>query len=227
MLYKNTRTQTFVNNFMRIGTKINKDASPRGRGRPKAYVAEAALDAMRKVFWNKGFSATSLDDLCEVSGMNRPSLYNAFGDKAAIFRRVLGDFANYLRRRYIEAFNKPLPLRRSIEHVFATALRVYVDEKEKPLGCLMMSVALTDAANHPEIAEIVLGAMHDLESGFRYRFRQAIEAGELSADAPIDDMAATASALHSALAVRIRAGESLDSLTRYMRAGLNLILPKG
>ena len=64
---------------MRIGTYMNKQ-----RGRPKLYDANTALEAAGAVFWSKGFSGTSLDDLSTAMGMNRPSIYRAFGDKEAV-----------------------------------------------------------------------------------------------------------------------------------------------
>ena len=65
----------------------------RSRGRPRQYDEETALRAAADVFWTKGFSATSLDDLSSAMGMNRPSIYRAFGDKEAIYRRALMQFA--------------------------------------------------------------------------------------------------------------------------------------
>ena len=59
------------------------------RGRPRAYDPDAALKAARDVFWVKGYAATSLDDIAEATGMNRPSLYAAFGDKEAIYLAAL------------------------------------------------------------------------------------------------------------------------------------------
>ena len=76
---------------MRVGTQ--KKA---GRGRPKLYDEEEALANAGAVFWAQGFSATSLDDLSAAMGMNRPSIYRAFGDKQAIYRRALEQFCNQL-----------------------------------------------------------------------------------------------------------------------------------
>jgi AcrR family transcriptional regulator len=64
----------------------------RARGRPRQYDEESALQAAGQVFWTKGFSATSLDDLSVAMGMNRPSIYGAFGDKEALYRRALMQF---------------------------------------------------------------------------------------------------------------------------------------
>jgi TetR/AcrR family transcriptional regulator, copper-responsive repressor len=59
--------------------------APRPRGRPRAFEAETALTHAMDAFWKDGFAATSLDDLSAATGLNRPSLYGAFGDKRALY----------------------------------------------------------------------------------------------------------------------------------------------
>ena len=64
----------------------------RPRGRPRAYDPEEALDKAVEVFWAHGYAGTSLDDLSAAMGMGRPSIYNAFGDKEALFMKALGRY---------------------------------------------------------------------------------------------------------------------------------------
>ena len=65
------------------------DETKRRRGRPRAYDPEVALNRAIGAFWNAGYSGTSLDDLAAATGMNRPSLYAAFGDKHALYVKAL------------------------------------------------------------------------------------------------------------------------------------------
>src|SRR5690348_9419668 len=67
----------------------NKDAEPRGRGRPRAYDPQAALQRATDRFWRSGYSSTSLDEISAATGMNRPSLYAAFGDKHTLYLKAL------------------------------------------------------------------------------------------------------------------------------------------
>src|SRR5260221_8326076 len=62
---------------------VQKTEGAKKRGRPRGYEPEAALTRARAAFWDAGYAATSLDALSEATGMNRPSLYGAFGDKRA------------------------------------------------------------------------------------------------------------------------------------------------
>ena len=66
-------------------TKIDDPVPPKRRGRPRAYEPEVALGKALDLFRKDGFAATSLDDLSAATGMNRPSLYGAFGDKRELF----------------------------------------------------------------------------------------------------------------------------------------------
>ena len=70
---------------------VPKPAS-RGRGRPRAFEADTALAQAMDVFWSDGFAATSLDDISAATGLNRPSLYGAFGDKRALYLQAYGQY---------------------------------------------------------------------------------------------------------------------------------------
>src|SRR5438128_8822547 len=67
--------------------------APPRRGRPRSFDREKALAAAMEVFWRKGYEGASLDDLTKAMGLNKPSLYGAFGDKAGLFRMVLDRYA--------------------------------------------------------------------------------------------------------------------------------------
>jgi AcrR family transcriptional regulator len=58
-------------------------------GRPRSFHIDRALDRALVVFWRKGYEGASLSDLTKALGVNRPSLYAAFGDKEALFRKAL------------------------------------------------------------------------------------------------------------------------------------------
>jgi AcrR family transcriptional regulator len=81
-----------------------------GRGRPREFCIENALAAALRVFWSKGYGATSLTDLTGTMGITRPSLYAAFGNKEALFHRAL-DLYQREKLRYIEqAIEQPTAL---------------------------------------------------------------------------------------------------------------------
>lgn len=82
--------------------------------RPREFDTDSALESAMQTFWSKGFEATSVDDLCESTGLGRSSLYAAFGDKRALYLRALDRYEEDAARRVAAALAGPLPIRKSI-----------------------------------------------------------------------------------------------------------------
>lgn len=200
---------------------MEQNKHPRARGRPRAFERATVLRAMREVFWERGYAAASLDDLCQAAGLNRPSLYNAFGEKAEVFRAVIDDYIAEVRPHYEAAFRAPGTLSQTLLRVFDTSLTLWNAHEKRGLGCFMISAALTDSLRDPEVGQMILDRLKDMDDGYLWRFRKAVEAGELPADADAYGLAMLASSVHNAMAVRLRAGEdpvrTRDYVTRALR----------
>src|SRR5262245_64568862 len=90
-------------------TKIDAPVPPKRRGRPRAYEPDVALAKALDLFRRDGFAATSLDDLSAATGMNRPSLYGAFGDKRELFIKSYQRYREDARAAMIDIFRNELP----------------------------------------------------------------------------------------------------------------------
>src|SRR5215470_13757939 len=107
--------------------KVQKPAKPkRPRGRPRIYDPDVALARAMDAFWRSGFGATSLDDLSLATGMNRPSLYAAFGDKEALYLKALSRYHDASRIRVKTLLAADMPLRECLYALFARILEAYV-----------------------------------------------------------------------------------------------------
>src|SRR4051794_23630871 len=84
-------------------------AEPKRRGRPRAYQPEEALGRALDLFRKGGFAATSLDDLSAATGMNRPSLYGAFGDKRELYIKSYARYRADSRAAMAEIFQQQAP----------------------------------------------------------------------------------------------------------------------
>src|SRR6478752_596500 len=102
---------------------VQKGAKPRGR--PRSFDADAVLDKARAVFWNLGYAATSLDDLAAATGLNRPSLYAAFGDKHALYMAALTRSRTEATAALGAALNTAAPLRQLLKIIFDRTVDIY------------------------------------------------------------------------------------------------------
>src|SRR5207244_11358493 len=102
--------------------RLDAPVPPKRRGRPRAYQPEVALGKEGDLFRKDGFAATSLDDLSAATGMNRPSLYGAFGDKRELYIKSYQRYREDARAAMIDIFREELPIRKRLQRIFAVAL---------------------------------------------------------------------------------------------------------
>lgn len=197
----------------------------RPRGRPRAYDPDAALAAATAAFWRAGYAATSLDALSEATGMNRPSLYGAFGDKRALYLAVLKQYADQACLAMDAALKPNRPLREGLKRVFDLALKLYYPADEAPRGCLLIGTAATEATHDEAVRAVLNESLRRFDQAFEQRFRHAVTSGELPADADPLMLSRLASAVLHSLALRARAGDRRSELAATAAAGIALISP--
>ena len=184
--------------------KINAEA-PKRRGRPRAYEPEVALGQALDLFRKDGFAATSLDELSAATGMNRPSLYAAFGDKRELYIKSYERYRTDARAAMVEIFRGELPIRERLKRIYAAALDIYLPEASEPQGCFTVMTAASEAVADPEIRAMVLDGFTELDRAFASSFRRAKEKGELPPSADPAVLAQLASATIHTIAIRSRA----------------------
>jgi AcrR family transcriptional regulator len=188
-----------------------RSAEPRRRGRPRAYDPETALRQATEAFWRTGYSGTSLDEIAAATGMNRPSLRAAFGDKHALYLKALAEYWELKFTAMREALADP-SLERALIGVYDAALAIYFTRSDRAPGCFVIGTAITEAVEDPEIRRTVTSGFQRLDAEFEARLRLAREAGELKQSADPEALAVLASATMHTIAVRARAGASRDEL---------------
>ncbi len=193
-----------------------EEAAPkRPRGRPRQYDPETALDRARNAFWDTGYAATSLDDLSAATGLNRPSLYGAFGDKQALYLASLRRSRAELTASLTAALAPAEPLRQALARVFDSAAAIYVRGDTAQRGCFLIGTAVTESVSDPEIRQELAGALGEIDAVFAARLRRAQADGELSPDADPAALAQIATATLNGMAVRARAGGREDTLAGF------------
>lgn len=200
-----------------------QNSRKRGRGRPKAYDPATALARARDAFWETGFAATSLDDLAAATGMNRPSLYAAFGDKRALYLTTLRQQADGMVAATRLALGAAGDLRAVLTNFYLRAVGIYVGDAENARGCFLVGTALTEATTDAEVRAVLHDAFHGLDTLFEARLARAVAEGDLPPDSDIKALTWIASAALNGLAVRSRAGEPLEALQGWAEAAARAI----
>src|SRR6202140_212164 len=155
---------------------------PKPRGRPRSFDETGALEKATQVFWSKGYDGVTIDDLVAGRGVGRPSLYAVFGDKRAIFLRVLRAYAERKGASAAKALLSPQSLRDSIAGFLKFAVESATEKGSAP-GCLIVCVApLVDDAEARQFLQKAAAGGAALIEG---RFRDAISAGEIPSDFPV------------------------------------------
>lgn len=203
---------------MRTSTK----SSPR-RGRPPSYDRDVALRAIRDVFWDRGFSATSLDDIAAAAGMNRPSLYGAFGDKREMYLAALRMFSAESGREMQNALEAP-SLREALEAFYVGAIDEYVSGKAGPRGCLVICTAVVEASGDATIRSALGEMLAELDSLVAVRIARAQVEGDRCAAGDPKVLAPLATSVLHSMAVRARAGARRRELLTIARAMVELIV---
>ncbi|BBF80019.1 TetR/AcrR family transcriptional regulator [Asticcacaulis excentricus] len=187
----------------------------RPRGRPRAYDPDLVLKKALHVFWQKGFAATSLDDLVEATGVNRPSLYAGFGDKEALYLKSMQSY----RQRISEQLDTVLScngqgdsLSTIVGRYFDIMIGTYTGQSEHPLGCAFMCTALNEAPQHESILEMLQNTIEEFDVRFERFFTDAQTYGCLDAHHDPKVLAQMIGGITANLGVRARAGASADEL---------------
>jgi AcrR family transcriptional regulator len=137
------------------------------------------LDSAAELFWAKGFAETSLDELSAAMGMGRPSIYNAFGDKEALFVRALERFRDTTGSSPLRAMDSEELIHDALDAFFRQVV-AYTTADRSHLGCLLGSVApVTDI---PGVRQFLNASVAETEVQITQRLASAVRSGELPSD---------------------------------------------
>lgn len=188
-------------------------------GRQREFDVEQALDAALCVFWRKGYEGTSYTDLTQATGVERPGLYSAFGNKEALFRQALERYyARYLD--YFPAALEQPTSREVIEHIFRGAAELHTRHPDRP-GCLGIHGALAGSDDAEPVRQALVDARAGGEAMLRERIERAKQDGDLPDSANSAVLAAYVMAVLHGMAVQAKAGFSRDMLEAIAEQALS------
>jgi AcrR family transcriptional regulator len=179
---------------------------------------DQALDIALKVFWKKGYEGTSIDDLTDAIGINRPSLYCAFGKKEQLFRKALDRYLGEAAELYQDAIDQPTA--RAVAERFLRGIAVSLTDPRHPPGCLAVKGALACGEEADPIRQELNARREAAQASLRDRFERAKAEGDLSPDDDPADLARFLATLGHGMAVQAAGGASREELQRVAELAL-------
>lgn len=181
-------------------------ATARSRGRPRAFDREAALAEATRLFWLKGYEATSISDLTEAMGIGSPSLYAAFGSKEALYAEALRYYENTYTAYSWSRFDAAATAREAVEAMLLdTAAFLTASVLDIPLGC-MIALSSVGSEGHPELGERVKSGRAFTLERITARLRRAMDEGEIPASVDARALARFVQTVHAGMSILARDG---------------------
>lgn len=184
----------------------------RPRGRPRAFDRQAALSQATRLFWLKGFEATSLTDLTEAMGIGSPSLYAAFGSKEALYEEALGHYRTSYEELVWGKFYAAQTAREAVSSFLMDSAAVLTGcVVDIPSGC-MVALSSVGSEGHLKLGEIVRLARGVTLERLKARMEKGVAAGEILAATDIHALARFVQTIQFGMSILARDGTARDEL---------------
>jgi AcrR family transcriptional regulator len=198
-------------------------APRRPRGRPRGFDREQALETAMRMFWQRGFEATSMSELTAAIGVAAPSLYAAFGSKDDLFRAALQRYLERFRSERGAALAAPgLSAREAFARLFDALAGDFAACPDRS-GCMLVAAETGGLGAAAAQLREVLGAHRaGIEAGFRARIERGQREGDVAADADAAALAKFLSTVLQGLSIQARDGASAEQLRAVLRTALRV-----
>ncbi|HEX5539419.1 MAG TPA: TetR/AcrR family transcriptional regulator [Methylophilaceae bacterium] len=197
---------------------MNTTSTKKPRGRPPAFDHDEALEKALQLFWQHGYEGTSMAELMQAMGMNKPSIYAAFGNKEMLFRKALQRYLMGPVVYVAEALK--VPTARQVVEKLLTESVALLTSQQTPKGCLLVQAALSCGQDSALIQQELTAQRRRFEDALRQRFARAHDEGDLAADANPAALARFVATLHQGISVQAAGGASREELMAVVELAL-------
>jgi AcrR family transcriptional regulator len=187
-------------------------------GRPRGFDADQALDRAVEVFWRQGYEGASLSDLTAAMGINRTSMYAAFGNKRELFDKALARYAAIDMAYVRDALAAPTA--REVVETFLDGNIKAVTAPGRPPGCFSIQSGLSCGPDNAEVSTALARARKGGELAMRDRLRCAIQEGDLAPENDPDKLARYIMTVSEGLSVHAAAGATREELAEVVDIAL-------
>ncbi|MEO8176140.1 MAG: TetR/AcrR family transcriptional regulator [Sphingomicrobium sp.] len=188
------------------------------KGRPREFDVDEALAAALRVFWTKGYEGASLTDLTNAMGVTRPSLYAAFGNKEALFRKAL-DLYEREKLAYVGEALKAPTSRDVAQRLLQGALEMQTSDCE-PRGCMRIISSVTCGAEAESIREDLMARRQSSQRALCDRMQRAKDEGDLPRDTNVEGLCSYLGAILQGMTVQAGSGASKEQLEALVETSL-------
>ncbi|NOU25314.1 MAG: TetR/AcrR family transcriptional regulator [Methylotenera sp.] len=188
------------------------------RGRPLGFKQDEALDKALEVFWSHGYEGTSMAELTDALGINKPSIYAAFGNKEALFRKALARYTGGPVAFVGEAMKAPTA-RQTVERLLTGAAEFFSD-KSTPNGCMIVQGALTCGQSSQTIQQELIAYRKGFEVNLSKRFELAKQQGDLPQHVNSQQLAKYIATIHQGMSIQATSGATREELLAIVEIAL-------
>ncbi len=197
----------------------------RGKGRPRAFDRAQALHKALEVFWRQGYAPASVAELCGVMGINPPSLYATFGNKAALFLEALRHYEHTYWDAPAKRFLAEPDVYAAVEAFFSESVGILLSP-ETPCGCMVVLAAVNISDSEREIIDAVRDLRLATRKMFADRLGQAMKGGQIPPDTDVPALAGALNTLLEGLSLQARDGFSRSELEAVAAHAVRLLPPR-
>lgn len=197
----------------------------RGKGRPKGFDREEALEAALELFWEKGYEPTSVAELCQAMNINPPSLYCCFGNKAELFLEAVRLYEEKYWRAPEQRFMVEPDVYKAVEDYFNEATRILLSP-HTPCGCMLVLAAVNIAPEEKKIIEAIRSMRMKTKKMFADRLAMAIKDGQIPPESDVPAIAGSLNTFLEGLSLQARDKPFLSELLSMASYAARILPPR-
>ena len=189
--------------------------------RHREFDPSAALQTAIQVFWEKGYTATSVDEVVKRSGVAKYGIYNTFGNKEELFKKVLAQYAADRHQDIQRPIRQPGASLPEIREFFADVPRI-ITQNDHPHGCLMANAGVELGMSDLDIRDYVNDFFGDVAQVLQRCLARAVEKGELETPEDVTGLAAYLATEFRTALILARSGCSQDTIEQHLDIALQV-----
>ena len=198
---------------------MNTTQMKRPRGRPSTFDYDEALEKALIVFWSRGYEGASMAELTEAMGINRPSIYAAYGNKEELFSKALNRYMAGPVAYVAEAMHEPTA--KQVAETLLTKSAEFLSNGNNPRGCMIAVGTLFSGEGSEYVRRVLISYRQGYENALKERFALAKSQNDLPPNVDTAALAKYIATVHQGMSVQATSGATKEELLAVVQQTLN------